>query len=337
MWSCSGLLLTHLDLAGSCVDRLFTIAAGTGCPFRRCWCSGATASAATGDGAVVAAARAAGGGTVCVFYIGFNLQSEGHTLLAAVLLWGKFGWNAVDLDVDADLLQWVPEDLDSVQWAGAQRLRHVAEAVRKRYVHLNDAFAWAGLLPLLHLFALHELQAALVETDLDHALQEGMGGENRGFCEKWQEVKSFGKFIRTRRFHMYNGMVMPRISQVARLNWGLLKSIEPSIYTCGHTDGMTKPLTRQSNNSSHHMTLRINWRLRTETLDSPSVSYPYRRTGLRSSSALFRSSGLGWGTSKSPHCSWWRSKWPLPKCTEIWKGMGVTKIIYLTVLQFNLI
>lgn len=231
MWSCSVLLLTHLDLAGSCVDRLFTIAAGTGCPFRRCWCSGATASAATGDGAVVAAARAAGGGTVCVFYIGFNLQSEGHTLLAAVLLWGKFGWNAVDLDVDADLLQWVPEDLDSVQWAGAQRLRHVAEAVRKRYVHLNDAFAWAGLLPLLHLFALHELQAALVEADLDHALQEGMGGENRGFCEKWQEVKSFGKFIRTRRFHMYIGMVMPRISQVARLNWGLLKSIEPSIYT----------------------------------------------------------------------------------------------------------
>ena len=59
-----------------------------------------------------------------------NLNAEGNSLFAAVLLGRELGGDAVDLDVDARVLGRVPQELHRVRAA----LLHVQDAVRQRDV-----------------------------------------------------------------------------------------------------------------------------------------------------------------------------------------------------------
>ena len=47
--------------------------------------------------------------------VGFNLDAEGNTFFASVLLWRKFRTDAVDFDVNANFFGRIPNEFDYIE------------------------------------------------------------------------------------------------------------------------------------------------------------------------------------------------------------------------------
>ena len=98
-----------------------------------------------------------------VVAVGLDLQPEGDAPLAAVLLGGELGADAVDLHEDTRVPGGVPQEAHGVEGA----LLDVRRPVAERRVYLQDPLVGVGPGPLGDLLRLDVLQAPLVEADPD--------------------------------------------------------------------------------------------------------------------------------------------------------------------------